>query len=183
MKKWKIIKSKIVFECKYMKITEEDFEMSSGKIDKYFIVKRLDFVVVIAQDGNNLYLIKQSRYTTKTRLIEFVAGAIEKGETPLKAAKRELEEEAGIKAKKFQTLGWYWANKGCSKQKGYVFLAENLRFIEHRPDRMESEGEIETIRCKLSEVKKMIDNGKMNDNDTLAAFGLFMIKGNRKKSK
>ncbi|MBW6440771.1 NUDIX hydrolase [Patescibacteria group bacterium] len=178
MKKWKTIKSKVVFDCKYLKIVEEDFLLSDKKSDKYFLVERLDFVVIIARNGNNLYLIKQSRYTTKIRLIEFVAGAIEKGETPLKAAKRELEEEAGIKAKKFQSLGWYWANKGCSKQKGYVFLAENLSFIEHRPDEIESEGEIETVSCKLSEVRKMIESGKIKDNDSLAAFSFFMLKCN-----
>ncbi|MCK5413336.1 MAG: NUDIX hydrolase, partial [Candidatus Pacebacteria bacterium] len=113
---------------------------------------------------------------TKTRLTEFVAGAIEKGETSLKAAKRELEEEAGIKAKKFQNLGWFWANKGCSKQKGYVFLAEDLSFVEHKPDKIEREGEMETVKFKISEVKEMIGNGKINDNDSLAGFSLFMLK-------
>ncbi len=176
MKNWKIIKSKTAFECKYMKIIEEDFIMLSGKSDKYYILQRLDFVVVIAKNRDNFYLVKQSRYTTKTRLTEFVAGAIEKGETSLKAAKRELEEEAGIKAKKFQNLGWFWANKGCSKQKGYVFLAEDLSFVEHKPDKIEREGEMETVKFKISEVKEMIGNGKINDNDSLAGFSLFMLK-------
>jgi len=180
MKNWKTIKSKTAFECKYLKILEEDFEMSSGKIDKYYILQRLDFVVVIARDGNDYYLVKQSRYTTKTRLTEFVAGAIEKGETPLKSAKRELEEEVGIKAKKFQNLGWYWANKGCSKQKGFVFLAEDLTFVEHKPDEIENEGGIKTVKLKISEIKKMVKNGKMNDNDSLAAFSLFMLKCSNK---
>ena len=178
MKIWKTIKSKIVFECEYMKIIEEDFIMPSGNSDKYYMLQRLDFVVVIAKDRDNFYLVKQSRYTTKTRLTEFVAGAIEVGETSLKSAKRELEEEAGIKAKEFKNLGWYWANRGCSKQKGYVFLAEDLSFVNYKPDKMESAGKIETVKYKITEIKEMIKDGKINDNDSLAAFNLFMLKCN-----
>ena len=176
MKNWKTIKSKVAYQCKYLKILDEDFLTPSGKNGKYYILQRNDFVVVIAKDKNNFYLIKQFRYTTKSKLVEFVAGEIEKGETPLKAAKRELWEEAGIRAKKFENLGWYYACKGCSKQKGYVFLAEDLDFIKQNPDEMESEGGIKVVRFKISEIKKMIKNGKIDDNDTLSAFCLFMLK-------
>ncbi len=176
MKKWKTIKSKTVFKCPYMKIDEDDFEMPSGKRGKYYIWQRPDFVVVIAKNGNDFYIMRQYRYPIKVKAYEFVAGAIDEKETSLQAAKRELEEEAGIKAKKFQNLGWYWASKGCSRQKGNVFLAEGLSFGERKPDEIESEGEIEIIKCKISEVKELIKNGKMNDNDSLAAFSLFMLK-------
>jgi ADP-ribose pyrophosphatase len=66
-----------------------------------------------------------------------VAGAIEKNETPLAVARRELKEEAGITAKKIKRLGWLYSDYGKSDQKGYVFLAEDLKFGEQKPDDLE----------------------------------------------
>ncbi|MCK4592005.1 NUDIX hydrolase [Candidatus Parcubacteria bacterium] len=176
MKKWKTIKSKLAYNCKYLKIIEEDFLVQSGKTHKYYILKRNDYIIVLAKEKNYLYLIKQYRYTTKSKLLQVVAGAIEKGETPLQAAKKELKEEAGIKAKKIKKLGWFYAYYGCSNQKAYVFLAEDIELGKQKPDELEKEGGIKVVKLKISEVREMIRSGKINDVDTISAFGLFMLK-------
>ncbi|NOQ68013.1 NUDIX domain-containing protein [Patescibacteria group bacterium] len=176
MKNWKTIRSKTAFKCKYMKIIEEDFMVPGGKKYKYYILKRNDYVIVLAKEKNYLYLIKQYRYTTKSKLLQVVAGAIEKGETPLQAAKKELKEEAGIKAKKFKKLGWFYAYYGCSNQRAHIFLAEDLELGKQKPDELEKEGGIKVVKLKISEVKRMIKSGKINDVDTISAFGLFMLK-------
>lgn len=176
MKNWKTIKSKLAYNCKYLKIIEEDFITPNGKKHKYYIIKRNDYVIVLAREKNYLYLIEQYRYTVKSKLLQVVAGAVEKGETPLQAAKKELKEEAGIKAKKIKKLGWFYAYYGCAKQKAYVFLAEDLEFGKQKPDELEKEGGIKVIKLKISGVKKMIKSGKIKDCDTLSAFGLFILK-------
>ena len=176
MKNWETIRSKTAFKCKYMKILEEDFAMPSGKMHKYYILKRNNYVIVIAKEGDYFYLIEQYRYTTKSKLLQVVAGAIENGETPLQAAKKELKEEAGITAKKFKKLGWFYSNYGCSDQKAYVFLAEDLKLGEQMPDNMEKECGIQMKKLKISEVKKLIRSGKIEDHDTLAVMCLFMLK-------
>jgi ADP-ribose pyrophosphatase len=176
MKNWKTIKSKVAFRCKYMKIIEEDFMVPSGKTHKYYMLDRSNYVVILAKEKDYLYLIEQYRYTTKSKLLQVVAGAIEKGETPLQAAKKELKEEAGIKAKKINKLGWFYAYYGCSNQKAYVFLAEDIEFGKQKPDELEKEGGIKVVKLKISEVREMIRSGKINDVDTISAFGLFMLK-------
>lgn len=176
MKSWKTIKSKVAYKCKYFKILEEDFMLPSGEKHKYFIVKEKDYVVVIAKKDSFLYLISLYRYTTKTRLFEFVAGAVEKNETPLIAAKKELREEAGITAKKMKKIGWYYAHRGTSSQRGYVFLAEELKFAKQELEDLEEAGGMKVVKFKISEVKEMIKTGKIKDVDTLSAFCLFMLK-------
>ncbi|MCK5122672.1 MAG: NUDIX hydrolase [Candidatus Pacebacteria bacterium] len=177
MKNWKTIKSKVAYKCKYLKILDEDFITSDGKKHKYYILKRSDYyVVVIAKEGDCFYLIEQYRYTTKSKLLQVVAGAVEKKETLLQAAKKELKEEAGITAKKFRKLGWFYANYGCSNQKAHVFLAEDLKLGEQKPDEIEKAGGIKRKKLKISEVKKLIKSGKIKDLDTLSAFCLFMLK-------
>ena len=176
MKNWKTIKSKIVLERKYLKILDEDFLLPSGKKHRWYILDVDDYVIVIAKENNNFYLIEQYRYTTKSKLLQVVAGSIEKGDTPLITAKKELKEEAGITAKKFKKLGWFYSFYGSSNQKAYVFLAEDLKIGEQKPDYFEKECGIKRKKLKISEVKKLIRSGKIKDHDTLSAFCLFMLK-------
>jgi 8-oxo-dGTP pyrophosphatase MutT (NUDIX family) len=176
MKNWKTIKSKVAFKCRYFKVLDEDFMMPSGKKHKWFILKKNDYVVVIAKEKNYIYLIEQYRYTTKSKTFEFVAGEIEDGETSLQAARKELKEESGIIAKKMKKVGWYFAYKGCSDQKAHIFLAEDLKFGKQEPDDLEKESGIKVVKLKISEVKEMIKSEKIKDVDTLSAFCLFMLK-------
>ena len=176
MKNWKTIKSKVAYKCKYFKILDEDFIKPSGKKHKWHIFDTNDYVVVIAKENNCLYLVEQYRYTTRSRLLQVVAGVVEKNETPLMTAKKELKEEAGIIAKKFKKLGWYYANYGCSNQKAHVFLAEDLEVGEQNPDDFEKEAGIKRKKLKISEIKKLIKAGKIKDHDTLSAFCLFTLK-------
>ncbi len=176
MKNWKTIKSKVAYNCKYFKILEEDFILPSKKSHRYHILNTKDYVIVIAKEKDNFYLVKQYRYTTKSKLLQVVAGAIEKGDTPLTTAKKELKEEAGITAKKFRKLGWFYSFYGSSNQKAYVFLAEDLEVGEQKPDDFEKECGIKRTKLKISEVKELIKSRKINDHDTLSAFCLFMLK-------
>ncbi|MEA1936595.1 MAG: NUDIX hydrolase [Patescibacteria group bacterium] len=177
MKNWKTIKSKIAFKCKYFKVLEEDFVLPNGKKHKYYIFKGENYIIVIAKKGDYFYFVEQYRYTIKSKLLAVVAGAIEKNEKPFMAAKRELKEEAGITAKKFKKLGWFYSNYGKSDQKAHVFLAEDLFFGEQEPDDLEKEGGIKLRKLKISEVKEIIKAGKIKDKDTLSAFCLFLMKG------
>jgi ADP-ribose pyrophosphatase len=176
MRGWKTVKSKEVYKCKYFKILDEDFITPGGERRKWYIFDTNDYVAVIAKENDYFYLIEQYRYTTKSKLLQVVAGVIEKNETPFITAKKELKEEAGIIAKKIKKLGWYYANYGCSNQKAHVFLAEDLKVEEQKPDSFEKESGIKRKRIKISEVKKMIKSGKIKDHDTLSAFSLFMLK-------
>lgn len=176
MKDWKTIKSKVVYNCKYFKVLEEDFILPSKKSHRYHILNVKDYVIVIVREKDSLYLIEQYRYTTKSKLLQVVAGAIEKGDTPLITAKRELKEEAGIVAKKFKKLGWFYSFYGSSNQRAHVFLAENLEIGEQEPDDFEKECGIKRRKLKISEIKKLIKSGKIKDHDTLSAFCLFMLK-------
>ena len=176
MKNWQTIKSKVAFECPYFKIVEEDFLAPSKKKHKYYLLKRGDYVVVIAREKNCFYLVELYRYTTKSRAPEFVAGAVEKNETPLQAAKKELREEAGITAKKIKKIGWYFAYRGASDQKAHIFLAEDLKFGEQDLEEMESDEGMKVKKFRISELEEMIKSGKIKDVDTIAAFNLFRLK-------
>lgn len=175
MKKWEIVKSRVVHRNKYFHVVAEDFRLLSGGLGRYYIVRSSDFVAVVPVEDGYIYLEKMDRYVLRRRLIELPMGGIEEGETPLAAAKRELREEMGITARKYRKLGYLDASKGRSDQKGIVFVAEGLSFGERQPDLVECESNLELFKVKISDLPDLIRRGKITDSHTLASLSLFMI--------
>jgi len=175
-KKVKILRSRTAFSCKYLKVREEDFTFTGKKVHRYYILDRKNYVIVIARQGEYFYLVEQYRYPIRSNLIQVVAGSIEKGETPIQAARKELREEAGIKARRMKKIGWFYAYYGPSNQKAHVFFAEDLSFGKQDLKGLEKESDMKVKKYTLLEIKEMIKSNKIKDEDTLSAFCIYMVK-------
>jgi len=92
---------------------------------------------------NRILLVRQYRLPAQRYLWELPAGRLDPGETPLQAAKRELAEETGYRAKKWKTIAVFYASPGFLAEKMTIYLATKLTEGEKKP--MEDE-RIET-RC------------------------------------
>ncbi len=71
-------------------------------------------------------LLRQYRFAVSRYLLEFPAGTLEIDETPLKSIKREIQEEAGYKAEKWDELGTLVNAPGYSNEVIHLFLARDL---------------------------------------------------------
>lgn len=178
-RKVKILDSRVVFSCKYLSITKEDFVLGSKKAHTYYLINRKHYVIVLAKEGKYFYMVEQYRYPMDERLVQVVAGSIEKGETPLAAAKKELREEAGITAKKIKKIGWFYAYYGASKQIAHVFLAEGLKFGKQDLKGFEKEADMMVKKYTMREIRSMINSNKIRDEDTLSSFCMYMLKCER----
>ena len=75
--------------------------------------------------------------------------------------RRSLEEEAGIKAKKWQSLGYFYSSDGTITEKAYMFLAMGISKVKRNLDVNER---IEIVRVKFSKALEMVLNGKITDS-------------------
>jgi ADP-ribose pyrophosphatase len=96
---WTIKESRSVYRGKMMEVFEDEVIQPDGKDGTYPIVRMKDGAGILAlDDEGQVYLVKEFRYALGREDVETVRGAIDEGEEPIDAARRELREEPGIEA-------------------------------------------------------------------------------------
>lgn len=139
------------------------------------IVRHGGSVVILAIDDSKkrdprVILERQYRHAAGKCLYEVPAGKIDPNENRLVAAKRELAEETGFRAKNWAPLARYYASPGFLAEWMQIFLAEGLTPGDTSPDEDER---IDLFFVPLSELLRLIDNGEIHDAKTIIAATLY----------
>jgi ADP-ribose pyrophosphatase len=168
----KITSSREVYKCGLFGVTEDEaVDPKSGFEIKRSVVRHVGSAVMMAVDENKrILLVRQYRLPANADLWELPAGRLDPGEKPLQAARRELAEETGYKARTWKKLISFWASPGYVQEKMTIFLATDLTAGEPTP--MDDE-RIETRWFKRREIAEMIESGKIEDAKTMLGFLLW----------
>ncbi len=129
------------------------------------VVEHTGSVVVLPvfPDGRML-LVRQYRHAAEDFLWELVAGHIEPGERPLAAARRELTEETGYGARRFERLLTFFPTPGFLTEQMHLYRATGLRAGRARP---ETDEEFEVRAFPQRELEQMLRRGHLRDGKTL----------------
>jgi ADP-ribose pyrophosphatase len=119
----------------------------------------------------HILLERQYRHATGKYLWEIPAGRLEANESPLAAARRELAEETGFRAKRWSKLTSYYASPGFLAEKMNLFLAEDLT---PGPTHLDEDEIIRWEFFPLSQVLAKIDANNLEDAKTMVAVLLFV---------
>jgi ADP-ribose pyrophosphatase len=164
----KITSSKQVYSCSLFRVTEDEAVEKSGWKMKRNVVRHLGSAVMMAVDEKDrVMLVRQYRLPANQFLWELPAGKLDKGETAIQAAKRELIEETGLRAKRWKRLASFYPSPGYVEEKMTIYLATGLAQGESQP--MEDE-RIETRWFTKKELRKQIASNKIQDAKTMIAF-------------
>ena len=129
------------------------------------IIEHAGSVVVlpVLPDGRVL-LVRQYRYAAREFLWELVAGGIDRGEKPLQAARRELKEETGYQARRFERLLSFFPSPGILSEVMHLYRATGLR-----PGRAEPEADeaLEARTFSRRELERMLKRGSLRDAKTV----------------
>jgi len=126
----KLLSRKILFKNYSKKFVVDKLKMTNGISGEWAYVDCTPGVTVVALDKDqNLILVSQYRYTTKSRVTENVAGGIEFGDDPLLTAQKELIEESGYQSETFIDLGQYYDLPNETNHFCTIFLALNCHQI------------------------------------------------------
>ncbi len=164
----KLTSSKELLKTKIFSVTEDEAIEPGGFHIKRAIIQHPGSAVMMAIDQKKrILLVRQYRLPARQFLWELPAGRVDAGETPLKAAKRELIEETGMRAKRWSRLVSYYPSPGFLAEKMNLFAATEL--IEGESAPMEDE-RIETRWFAARDVQEMIRSGKIIDGKTITGF-------------
>jgi len=130
-------------------------------------------IVPVSTDGS-VVLIRQYRHAVGGFIWEVPAGTLNKGETPLACAQRELVEETGFSAKVFYKLGEIVPVPGYSDERIHLFLAKGLEPARQNLDRDEL---LDVHQVPFDETIDMIKRGAIVDGKTIA--GLLLAEKHR----
>ncbi|QMV20430.1 NUDIX domain-containing protein [Granulicella sp. 5B5] len=176
--KAKVLSSKTVFKSRVFWVTRDEVTEpgGGGKVLKRDVIRHNGSAVILAVDDRTnpadpgILLIRQYRHAAGKFLLELPAGRIEPGEKLIPAAKRELIEETGYRAKKWSLHTKYYASPGFLSEAMNIVLATDLTLGEAAP---EDDEKIELHMTPLSEVLAMIHAGKIEDGKTLIGVLLY----------
>lgn len=168
MNPWQTIGSEIILENAWFKVHRDDIVTPMGKPGQYTYMENKPFVLVVGIGKKGWILVRQYRYAVKQIMTEFPAGAIEKGETPLVAAKREFLEETGYAAARWTKLGTIFEQLSTNNCQGTVFLAQEL--ADTREHKMREDGIDRVVLVNSAEIQSQIMNNKIVDAKTIAAY-------------
>ncbi|MFP4347102.1 MAG: NUDIX domain-containing protein [Thermodesulfobacteriota bacterium] len=127
-------------------------------------------IVPLIDSGRSVILIRQYRHAVGGYIWEIPAGTLDPDETPLVCAQRELIEETGYAADRWEKLGEVVPVPGYADERIHLFSADGLHLAEQHLDADEI---LDVHEIKLERVLKMVDGGEIQDAKTLT--GLFLL--------
>jgi len=159
-------KQRVIYTGKIIRLTVDTVELPNGSTAELEIMHHPGGAAVVALDAEGrICLLRQYRHAVGGWLWELPAGKLDNAEAPLLCAQRELEEEAGLRAADWQSLGKIVSSPGVFTEVIHLYLARTLTAV---PTRMEEHEVIEVHWLPWAEALRMAQAGEIEDAKTLA---------------
>ncbi len=157
--------SRTVYDGKLIDVTVERWGDNEREI-----VEHPGAVAIVAVDREGyVTLVRQLREPARKRLVELPAGTIGEGENPLATAKRELEEETGLRGGEWSELAAFWTTPGFCRERMTLYVAENVDQGDASP---EDDEDVELVRWPAAEIESHL--AELEDAKTLAGLLLYL---------
>ena len=155
----KVLETLEIMDARKIRFERTRIRLPMGVEGTFGIIRHpgASLAVPITADGQ-VVILRQYRFAVQARLLEFPAGTLEEGEDPLESMQRELGEEAGYSAARWDSLGPMLPCPGYSDEVIHCFLARNLMRLEHPPAGDDDE-DLEVILMTPSELDARLASG------------------------
>jgi ADP-ribose pyrophosphatase len=156
----------LVYDGAMLKVHKDQVRLPDGGTAGREWVQHPGAVIIIALlNANTVLMERQFRYAVRRHMYELPAGKIEQGEAPLATAQRELIEECGYTAAKWQHLATLHPCVGYSDERFELYLARDLTHVGRALD----EGEfLDVVPMTVGEIRAGVLDGRITDVKVVA---------------
>jgi ADP-ribose pyrophosphatase len=163
----RVLATRRVYEGKVLSLDVDEVEEPGAVRAVREVVRHRGSVAVLpVHDDGRLVLVRQYRYPVDALVWELPAGRRDAGESVEEAARRELEEEVGLRPRRLVPLTIFYTTPGFCDETMHLFRATGLQAVTARP---EADERIETGTFTLSQARAMVRRGEIREGKTLVA--------------
>ena len=162
----------VLYRGRILRIERDRVPLDNGRIVTMEAVRHRGSVVLIPQPvRDKVVLIRQFRYVVNRWLWELPAGSLEEGEPPARAAKRECQEEIGLRPTRIKNLGTFYPSPGFCDERMIFYQCTGLvtpgRALPKDPDE-----QIEPRTFSIADAWTLIARGEIADMKTIVGLTL-----------
>ncbi len=168
------LKRNVIFTGKIITVRKDDALLPNGRPCTREVVEHPGGASVVLVLSGRIALVRQFRYAYGEELLEIPAGKLERGEDPMLAAMRELEEETGYAAGKMEPLFTVYPTPGYCDEKIYIYRALDVSTGRRHPDEDEF---LDVTMVPLEEAYAMVERGEIRDSKTIIALQFLRLQG------
>ena len=158
------IDSKKVFAGRVFDVTVDTIREQDQTYIREVVHHKGSAVILPAFDDGTIALVRQYRHPAVKYLLELPAGTLNGSERPEEGAARELEEELGMRAGRWEKLSEFFVSPGYGEEKMWLYLAADLTASEQK---LEDDEFIEIVRLPIERALQMITDGEIEDAKTI----------------
>jgi ADP-ribose pyrophosphatase len=168
------ISGSTLYRGRVLNLRVDSVRLPNGKRTNREVVEHAPAVGILAENDNGeVLLIEQYRYPVGEVLLEVPAGIMEPDELPLETARRELQEEIGFDAERFDEMCRFYTSPGFSDEVLILFHATGLFPSSLTPDFDEM---IRVVPVPIRELPDLLCQGRIKDGKTLVALCRFLCR-------
>jgi ADP-ribose pyrophosphatase len=170
---WRVRQRQLVLKADpWLRVWREDLRLPDGRdVDRFFTIEMPDYVVIVATTtDDHILTLRGYKHGPRRVCTSLPAGFIEAGEAPLDAARRELLEETGYTAERWESLGSFVNDGNRGGGSGHLFLARGAV-----PVAEPNSGDLERVTIEhrtLADLLHAAAQGDIGDIPNAAALGL-----------
>ncbi|MDD5136349.1 MAG: NUDIX hydrolase [Candidatus Omnitrophica bacterium] len=164
------MKDRAVFNGRLIKLVVKKMRLPNGYLATLETIRHPGAALIVPfLSKDRLILLRQYRPVIDSYIYELPAGTLDKRESPLACARREIVEETGFAAGKFSYLGKIFPVPGYSTECIRIYKAERLRKVEHIAEKDEV---IKSHIFTRTKVRDLFKAGRIVDAKTISALAM-----------
>lgn len=160
------VRSETVFSGRLIEVQKVTVRLPGGKTTDREIVNHPEVIAVLPLlDDGRVVLVQQFRKPAEKVLLEVPAGAVDSGETPEDAVRREMIEETGFRVGSVKKLSSFYTSPGFTTELMHLYEARGLEPGEPT----EETDQIEVVLMTPEEALRRVESDEVADAKTLLA--------------